>query len=268
MLAEFMIWPEAEHERDHPAWSSTEFIELADAGLYVLTADRGTPREIFCLADAGPLGYLSIAAHGHADALSFALSVHGKPIIVDPGTSSYFGELHWRDYFRGTKGHNTITVDGMDQSTSGGSFLWSHKARARVLTWAPRPDGAELIAEHDGYARLPGRVVHRRRLDLRGGRLEIGDELLGQGEHDLEWRLHFAPECSVALDGGSLPSQPRRRVAQDRSGFAALSWHVVCGGQDGGWYSPAYHLKVPTSTLIGRARARLPQSLHHAIDLA
>jgi hypothetical protein len=267
MLAQSMIWPEAGHERDHHSRSSIGSIGLADAGLYVLTADRGTPREIFCLADAGPLGYLSIAAHGHADALSFALSVRGKPIVVDPGTYSYFGEPHWRDYFRGTKGHNTIAVDGMDQSTSGGSFLWRHKALARVLTWVPRPDGAELIAEHDGYARLPGRVVHRRRLDLRGGRLAIDDEILGQGEHDLEWRLHFAPECSVVLDGEVC------RVSRDGASLrialdSVLSWHVVCGGQDGGWYSPAYHLKVPTSTLIGRARARLPRSLHHAIELA
>jgi hypothetical protein len=268
VLAQLMIWPGAgPPERHRPVRSSIGSIGLADAGLYVLTADRSTSREIFCLADAGPLGYLSIAAHGHADALSFSLSVRGKPIIVDPGTFSYFGEPHWRDYFRGTRAHNTITVDGLDQSTAGGCFLWSRKARARVLTWMPRPDGAELVAEHDGYARLPGRVVHRRRLDLRGDRLEIGDELLGQGEHELEWRLHFAPECGVALDGEVC------RVSRDGASLritldSALSWHVVHGGRDGGWYSPAYHLKVASATLVGRSRGCLPRSLHHAIELA
>jgi hypothetical protein len=56
-----------------------------EGGYFVLGTDFDTPREIRLVADAGPLGYRSIAAHGHADALSFTLSVGGREVFVDPG---------------------------------------------------------------------------------------------------------------------------------------------------------------------------------------
>ena len=45
------------------------------AGYYLLGDRYETRDEVRMIVDAGPLGYLSIAAHGHADALSFVLSV-------------------------------------------------------------------------------------------------------------------------------------------------------------------------------------------------
>ena len=62
--------------------------------------------------DVGPLGYLSIAAHGHADALAVTLSAEGRELIVDPGTASYYGNPAWRTVHRGTRVHPTVCVDG------------------------------------------------------------------------------------------------------------------------------------------------------------
>ncbi len=100
-------------------------VAFQDAGLYVMSVNRGSASEIFVMADAGPLGYGSMAAHGHADALSFTLSAGGKSILVDPGTYSYYTDRTTRDYFRGSQGHNTLTVDDRDQSKASGIFLWS-----------------------------------------------------------------------------------------------------------------------------------------------
>ena len=66
--------------------SNKSNLEFKDAGIYIMSNNRGKLNEVFVLADAGPLGFLSIAAHGHADALSFTMSISGNPIIVDPGT--------------------------------------------------------------------------------------------------------------------------------------------------------------------------------------
>ena len=82
-----------------------------------------------------PLGYLSIAAHGHADALSFTLSVGGNEILIDPGTFAYHTQKRWREYFRGTSAHNTLRVDGADQSVPGGNFLWTQHSQTRVLSF-------------------------------------------------------------------------------------------------------------------------------------
>lgn len=98
--------------------------DFPQSGYYVLGDRFETQREVRLVADAGPLGYLSIAAHGHADALSFTLSVAGRELLIDPGTYAYHTQKFWRDYFKGTSAHNTVRVDGVDQSVSGGNFLW------------------------------------------------------------------------------------------------------------------------------------------------
>jgi uncharacterized heparinase superfamily protein len=95
-----------------------------------------TDREIRIIIDSGELGYLSIAAHGHADALAFTMSVAGKEILVDPGTYSYHTLPRWRNYFRGTAAHNTVVVDGKNQSVIGGNFMWVKHASAACRKWS------------------------------------------------------------------------------------------------------------------------------------
>ncbi|MBM4258475.1 MAG: hypothetical protein FJ147_21580 [Deltaproteobacteria bacterium] len=120
------------------------------------------------LFDCGNLGSQSIAAHGHADALSFTLRAFGQHIFVDPGTYDYFRYPDWRDYFRSTCAHNTLMVDARDQSEMLGPFLWGRRAEARCVSWEPRPNGGRVIGEHDGYAQLADPVIHRRCVDFDG----------------------------------------------------------------------------------------------------
>ena len=121
-------------------------------------ATSTAPSEIRLVADAGPLGYRSIAAHGHADALSFTLSAGGRELLVDPGTYAYHTHPAWRHYFRGTGAHNTLRVDGLDQSVPGGNFMWLAKARAGCSLWLSSADKDSFEGWHDGYmrARRPG----------------------------------------------------------------------------------------------------------------
>ena len=241
-------------------------LALQDAGLYVLARDRGKPQEIMCLADAGELGFLSIAAHGHADALAFTLSVGGVPIIVDPGTYVYHTDNHWRNYFRSTKAHNTITIDGLNQSKSGGIFLWTRKAQTTVLDWKETDNGGILTAEHDGYTCIDEGIVHRRQITLDKQELQILDRLEGKGVHHIEWRLHFSPQCSVEL-------QQERCLVKWHSGSLTIrldkqiQWNLLSGGTDGGWYSPGYNLKQPASTLVGSASIEENISLKNSLEL-
>src|SRR6185369_291003 len=138
--------------------------QFPDGGYYVLGCELDSAREIRIVADAGPLGYLSIAAHGHADALSFTLSAGGRELLIDPGTFAYHTHQRWRDYFRGTIAHNTVRVDRQDQSLNAGNFLWLAHARARLVSFEVTPDEELWSAEHDGYARLQDPVLHRREL--------------------------------------------------------------------------------------------------------
>lgn len=177
-------------------------LDFAQGGYWVL---RGGPQPVHMVADAGPLGYLSIAAHGHADALAFTLSVAGREMLVDPGTYAYHTEPKWRNYFRSTAAHNTLCVDGQDQSVIGGSFMWLQRAQARLLEIRRDTSGVRWSAEHDGYRRLRDGVLHRREiaLDNRDGSIVVTDQLLGCGRHEVALHWHLAEGCEpqVQADG-------------------------------------------------------------------
>jgi hypothetical protein len=111
--------------------------------------------------DHGPLGYLKIAAHGHADALSVTLSVNGEKILVDPGTYIYHIKLKWRNYFRSTLRHNTLTINNKDQSTMQGAFLWGKRAHVWLEKFSTSSDLDSVQAYHDGYKPL----IHKRNIE-------------------------------------------------------------------------------------------------------
>jgi hypothetical protein len=67
-----------------------------DAGLTILRTDGADSPEIWCRCDGGPHGFLSIAAHAHADALSAEVRYGGVEVLTDPGTYCYHGEPEWR----------------------------------------------------------------------------------------------------------------------------------------------------------------------------
>ena len=112
--------------------------------------------------DHGPLGMAPLYNHGHADALSITLSVDGQKILVDPGTYRYNGEPEFRKYFKGTRAHNTITIDGQDQATQKTGFIWSHPYNVELLGFSENADHFLVTAIHDGYKRLEKPVTQTR----------------------------------------------------------------------------------------------------------
>jgi hypothetical protein len=234
---------------------------FVDGGYYILGYDLETPREIRLVIDAGPVGLGTIAAHGHADALAITLSIGGEQILVDPGMSTHQGDGLWRDYFRGTAAHNTIRVDGRDQSEPGGDFLWLRKAKAGCSLWRSAADRDEFVGWHDGYSRLADPVIHSRRilLEKRPRRIEITDRLSMKGAHLVEIFFHCSELCEVKPRGqavdlrhASLPYPVRITLPQ-----APDAEVEIRRGDDApicGWRSRAYDEKVPASTLVWRAR--------------
>ena len=244
-----------------------------ETGLYLLqsgtveSADR-----ISVTFDCGPLGFRSIAAHGHADALSFTLRAFGRDVLVDPGTYDYFTYPEWRRYFRSTRAHNTITADDCDQSTMSGLFLWSQRAEATCERWEPRLDGGRAAGSHDGYARLTDPVIHRRTIDLDGARrvLLIEDELRARGRHNYAFHLHFAEECRVKPMGPhefaiELPEGRLRLHVDSKFKIEILRGSV---NPIGGWVSRGYHRKAEAVTLIGRCEAEGDVHLTTRIEIA
>lgn len=222
-------------------------------GGYYLLGDRlGMPDEVRLLADAGPLGYLSIAAHGHADALSFTLGSAGREWLIDPGTFSYHTQRKWREYFRGTSAHNTLRVDGQSQSTGGGNFIWVRHANARCLGFESTLQRDRFEGMHDGYASLPDPVLHRREIlfDKSLGRIDVRDALECRTVHGVELHWHFAEDCEVRIEGHLI--QVRCGADElEMSIPAGLQAECVAGQEDPplGWVSRRFDDKRPSPTV-------------------
>ena len=234
-----------------------------DAGLTLLRSSPSDGEEIWCRCDAGPHGFLSIAAHAHADALAVEVRYNGVDILADPGTYCYHGEPSWRSYFRSTLAHNTIEVGGRNQSISGGPFLWSQQARSKVLGLHRTADGQTIgwSADHDGYRTLNPPLRHGRsvRLESRLRQLEIVDVLETTGEHGLRMAFHFGPDIHVRMVGQSAELMwPDGSLTRTASLClpAQLSWSLHNGETDPvlGWYSASFGAKQPVWALIGEGR--------------
>jgi hypothetical protein len=226
-----------------------------EGGYYILGTDFETPNEIRLIADAGPLGYREIAAHGHADALSFTLSVGGREFFVDPGTYAYHTQGQWRDYFRGTGAHNTVRIDGIDQSEPGGNFMWLRKARATCSQWFESAEEDVFEGWHDGYLGLADPVMHRRRIVLEkpARRATIEDTLQMSGRHAVELFFHCHEECVVErVEGGVRLSRGDRSILLELPQLPGAEVHILEASEHpiGGWVSRRFDHKQRAPTIL------------------
>ena len=232
---------------------------FTQGGYYVLGADFDTLQEVRIVADAGPLGYLGIAAHGHADALALTLSAGGMPLLIDPGTFAYHTQPEWRAYFRGTAAHNTVRIDGLDQSVQGGNFMWLHKARATCEAWHSNDRHDRFIGSHDGYARLPDPLWHRRKMvyDKTARELLVVDTLSCQDVHDIELHWHFSERCQVRMRAtGVVATCGAVQLLLTLPDAACATAKIVVGqiSPPLGWISYRFDEKCPSPTLVYRER--------------
>jgi uncharacterized heparinase superfamily protein len=160
--------------------------------------------DILLAFDHGPLGYLSIAAHGHADALAVWLHIGGQPIFVDAGTYLYHSETDERWHFRGTDAHNTMTVGAADSSTQAGNFNWSHKARATLRNFTSRGDFWQAEAEHDGYLQN-FHCLHRRNLHVSPATgAVIEDTMIGSAPQQVGIHFLLHPDLRALREGNEI----------------------------------------------------------------
>ena len=232
-----------------------------DAGLFIIRKTDKRIGETEILFDAGPLGMGSMAAHGHADALNFTLTVNGIKVFIDPGTYCYHTELSFREYFRGTSAHNTLVVNGIDQSDQRGPFLWSRKAQSKLHQWSPEKNLIE--ASHDGYGKIG--VSHKRKLCFTD-ELIIEDNITGKGLVNLDFRFHLSPQFHADIINDSVLISNDYLLITLNNSLGTVP-KILKGKGNGGWYSPRFNVKVPTVTLTYQNEVYLPISQIFTIKL-
>lgn len=179
--------------RTYPKFKKRKIQTFSKSG-YTIFHDK----KVRLTFDHGPLGMAPLFNHGHADALSITLSVDGQKILVDPGTYRYNGEPNFRKYFKGTRAHNTITIDRQDQAIQENSFIWSHAYNAELTRKEKLNDVWLIQAKHDGYLRYKKPVQHIRSLFiLKGTTIVIKDKFYGEGIHEFELNFHLHPDVKI-----------------------------------------------------------------------
>lgn len=146
---------------------------LPDSGYIRLQNDRA-----IVLCDVAPIGPDYQPAHAHADTLSFELSIDGRRLIVNGGTSTYTAGPE-RTRQRGTSAHSTVEIDNTNSSDVWGGFRVARRARPFDVKTGASKDGVWAEGAHDGYQHTPGRVVHRRSWSLEPTGLTVTDILEG-----------------------------------------------------------------------------------------
>lgn len=219
-LLQLVTGKEVENAMQKFLYVSKRNICYEDGGVTLM---KSRDDKVFVGIDHGELGFGSIAAHGHADALAFQMFMRGEPVFADAGTYIYHMDLENRNAFRRTENHNTVTIRGKNQSEMLGAFLWGKRAKTTLLwhnlmvgnAWEEgEANGCEafrdtekekiyyLEAEHDGYAP----VIHKRKFVFAGSEMKIYDSL-----------LHVKKEISYGIH---LLLGRKSKVWQDEKGLA------------------------------------------------
>lgn len=243
-------------------------VALEASGYFISRSDWSARADYVCFdvgeqaAGMRPDGVPN-SMHGHADCLSVIAWLEGRRVLVDPGLYAYNCGGAWEAHFRETAAHNTARVDGRDQARHIGKMVWSHSYRATAEGWHADAHQSWGIGSHDGYARGPNGVTHRRAVWLRRGScLLVYDEFVGEGEHELEVNYQFAPGVLEVMDAD--------RALFD--GFAEVAWagtgtwtsETRCGGAEpsDGWICSSLGVRQEAPRLTLRSR-----SLHRRTSL-
>ena len=187
----------------------------------------------FLIFDCGPLGE---GGHGHYDALSFEAAADGARLVVDPGRYTYAeGEPNLRRWFKGTAAHNTVTVDGVDQTPYARGKPKGAVAKARAGARTTRP-GLDVLR---GEVRSPAYdALHTRTVLFVDDAYWIVEDRLEAGTgHHYDLRFHLAPGSvcinSVHADGARVTTPA---LALEIAGADAIAIET-------GWVSRSYGIR-------------------------
>ena len=194
------------------------------SGLYSMRS--GWSRNDICLVlKCG----LDGGGHCQPDNGTFELFAGGRHLMPDAGCYIYSGDPENRAWFRQTKVHQTLTLDGKNTVYA-----------PKLLLWQPGDDLDVLVVENAGYPDL----THRRAVFFVDKTyFVIVDEAIGEGTGDVEVHFQFAPG-EAAFDYKTLTA---RTAFSD--GWNVLVQNVTPGGvkmiEEEGQVSFLYTKKEP-----------------------
>jgi hypothetical protein len=187
--------------------------------------------ERFLIFDCGPLGD---GGHGHYDLLCVEIAAGGRPLVVDPGRYTYSEAApNFRRWFKGTAAHNTICVDGLDQTPYRRGKPKGPVATGRLLG---RRTGGRLDTLLGEAVSPVYDAIHRRRIVFVDGEYwVIEDRVEAPTPHRFDLRFHL----TAAAQGRTTIDDAVVRAP----GFAIVVADPHRPSLEAGWVAPRYGRK-------------------------
>jgi uncharacterized heparinase superfamily protein len=247
-----------------------------EAGYAFVRGGQGA-RRFHLTFDFGRFSRCPAANHAHCDALSLELHGGGRALVIDPGAYLPWDDGgRWARYFRSTSAHNTLVVDGREQSELCVYADVQQEARTRLLAYSVAHGAASISAECVPYWAKDVEVCHRREICCdAGGTLHIRDRVTGSGQHHLEWSFHFAPDIEAHENGagtlvGRLRGEEReilrvRCLSHDQPDLTLARAET---SPPRGWVAQHSFAVAPAYTAVYSMKAVLPCEVEFCFELA
>jgi len=182
--------------------SGGKVIDLYASGYYGIEAGLDK-----FLIDCGDISPDYQPGHTHCDFLSYELVFDDQMIVVDSGVFEYT-EGAMRNYVRSTQAHNTVSVDGDQQSEIWAEFRVARRACKLFAEITQNNQGAYFKGGYEGFYAVSGKAKHMRdvamQLNEAGNaisRITIRDDIQFKGKHQVESFIHLHPSLVCKDDG-------------------------------------------------------------------
>ncbi len=190
--------------------------------------------------DTGDICPRYLPAHGHCDALSMELSWNNRPMMVNSGTYRYESGK-WRDFFRSTSAHNTVSIAGKEQSQVWGRF----RVAKRIRKIARKQFDYNNIKFYAGtYISYTG-DEHKRFIGyVEEDKIIVLDYIKSNSKENIKSFLHFIPGAMINVHGGTAD------IALNSENIRIIAIGTSCLEMDKSWYSDAFNRKEENNVLV------------------
>jgi uncharacterized heparinase superfamily protein len=242
--------------------SSKGLIDKGDSGLYGYRSEKD-----MLIIDCGDIGPSYQPGHTHCDFLSYELMLDGHRLVVDTGVCEYEpGEM--RQYVRSTQAHNTVSVDGDEQSEIWGEFRVARRAKKLSASIKRGLDNKIVFnGAYKGFYGIAGGIEHQRQLQMAlddGAELEeivVRDQIIGGGEHTVESFIHLHPSVElIDLGKGQI------KLSHGNNYHAMLTFSAMLNYRiDDAIYCPEFGKQLKNKRVVFTQTCPLPCEMTYSI---
>lgn len=219
--------------------------ELAHAGFFGYKDPAG---DFSLVIDGGSPGPSYQPGHAHSGLLGFELDLGPEPLVVDSGVKGYDGD-DLRAFVRSTRAHNTLMIDGLEQSELWGTFRMARRAEAVGAAAAVAESGYSFEGSYHPYHSRS--ILHSRAMSASPGLLTVEDRVEGAPGKPLASFVHFHPDWDAVIrDDRVVVTKGSRRVTVVPIGADDFALERGAASPAQGWYCPAFGVAISNAVLV------------------